>query len=268
LPVIPAHVAAGLHDTSLAYGNPMFLAATDLAHRVMESGRLRGGLHFLVRRPVAMLLVLFAVCRLPLLEVRISRLQAAAWFAPKFPPAGGPIFGGRWAQAVLDLALDEPAYLAGRRKQALRTNLRRARQLSLQATAVTYDQWFAAACEVLGHRRHGPEVIEQMGPAPEGQPVSYYVATAPGGRPLAYGVVPIFNDCAVLARMLSAPDDPASSPARYLLHSVMRSDLRDRGVRNLIVGTAIRQTPGLQYFQYLLGYEVRNLQITVGDSPD
>jgi hypothetical protein len=165
---------------------------------------------------------------------------------------------------VLDLAPDDEAYLAGRRKQALRTNLRHARQQGLQANLVeTYDEWLAAAREVLRHRQDGSEVLGQMGPPPDSQPVAYYVATVPGGRPVAYGITAIFNDCAVLARMLSAPTDPASSSARYLLHTFMRSDLRDRGVRNLIVGTAIRETPGLQYFQYLLGYEVRNLQITV-----
>jgi hypothetical protein len=48
----------------------------------------------------------------------------------------------------------------------------------------------------------------------------------------------------------------------------MRSDLRSRGVHQLVVGSAITVSPGLQYFQHLLGYEVRNLHITVQDAAE
>jgi hypothetical protein len=47
----------------------------------------------------------------------------------------------------------------------------------------------------------------------------------------------------------------------------MRSELRDRGVRHLVAGSAVRETAGNQYFQFLLGYEVRNLVITVDPHP-
>jgi hypothetical protein len=104
-----------------------------------------------------------------------------------------------------------------------------------------------------------------MAPPSAGQDVGYFVANDHEGRPVAYSVVAVFNDCGVLTGMVSVPHHPAASPSRYLLHTFMRSDLRSRGVRHLVVGSAIGLSPGLQYFQYLLGYEVRNLRITVRD---
>ena len=102
-----------------------------------------------------------------------------------------------------------------------------------------------------------------MRPPSGKQEMGYFVATDDTGRPLAFSCSAIFNGCGVLTCMLSVPDHPAASVSRYLLHTAMRSDLRSRGVRHLIGGTAMGSSPGLQYFQYLLGYEVRNLDITV-----
>jgi hypothetical protein len=205
--------------------------------------------------------VLLAVRRLPVLEITISARQAGLWLSPNFP------FHGYWAQAVLDLSVDAERYLVGRRKQALRTNLRRAGDLGVQVSRLaTHEEWFTAVREVYRSRPDGQERIAEIQPLPAGQEVGYYAATDREGRVVAFAIAVIFNDCAVLAGMVSVPSHPASSSARYLLHTFVCSDLRSRGIRNLIVGTATRVPPGLQYFQYLLGYEVRNLRITVSDA--
>jgi hypothetical protein len=195
--------------------------------------------------------------------------HAAAWFSPVFAATGQPISPGRWAQAVLDLAPDDRAYLVGRRKQALRTNLRRARQQGVHVKALaTYDEWFLTASEALRYRSWGPQVIGRMTPPADGQDMGYFIATDHEGRLVAISMVAIFNDCAVLLCLLSVPHHPAASSSRYLLHTGMRSDLRARGVRHLIVGSPLKESPGLQYFQHLLGYEMRNLDITVLDHAD
>jgi hypothetical protein len=264
--VIPRRLLQRVNQAPLLYTDPMFTMASDLARRTVESGRVRGLLGAFTRRPDRVLQVLLAVWRLPVVEVILSPHEAAAWLVMDFAPVAGRIYGGRRAQAVLDLAADDETYLIGRRKQALRTNLTHAGQHGVKARRIaSYHEWSVDACEVLRQRPDGLERINQMQPPPVTQPVAYYVATARGERPVAYSVAAIFNDCAVLARMLSIPDHPASSAARYLLHTYMRSDLRSRGIRHLVVGTAIRERPGLQYFQYLLGYEVRNLRIVVRD---
>jgi hypothetical protein len=43
-------------------------------------------------------------------------------------------------------------------------------------------------------------------------------------------------------------------------------DLGCSGVKHLLVGSALRQTDGVQYFQHLLGYRARNLRVEVIES--
>jgi hypothetical protein len=220
-----------------------------------------------VRDPLLVCGIVFGMWRLPVVDITISPRQAAVWFAPRFPMVGQSIFDGRHAQAVLDLEADPKRYLAGRRKQALRTNLTHSRKLGVQARQVSgYDDWSVAAREILCYWPDGHRLIRQMQPTPAWQEMGYFVATDPEGRPVAFNVAAIFNEFAVLVWSLSLHGHPAASSARYLLHTQMRSELRSRGVRHLIAGSAIRGSAGLQYFQYLLGYEVRNLKIAVRDA--
>jgi hypothetical protein len=48
--------------------------------------------------------------------------------------------------------------------------------------------------------------------------------------------------------------------ARYLLHTFVLGDLAAHGIRHLIVGSALRESNGNQYFQRLLGYRICNVQ--------
>jgi hypothetical protein len=259
-----AHLAPALRPTPVVYGDPIFRTMTDIAHRIAQTGRVRGLLGAMLRRPLAVIPVVLAICRLPVIHLTIHPGQTANWYAPDYNPICGTIFGGRRAQAVLDLGPDDAAYLVGRRKQALRTNLNHARQLGIQAKGITtYEEWSAAAHEVLRSRPGGLRHFQRIQPPSDTQEVGFYAVTDQEGCPVAYSVVAIFNGCAVLTSMMSAPQHPAASPSRYLLHTHMRSDLRSRGVRHLIVGNAMTVPPGLQYFQYLLGYEVRNVRVTL-----
>jgi hypothetical protein len=267
--VIPPHIAPISHPASLAYSDPIFRATVDIARHFTHSGRFRGLLGALARRPITLFRVLLAVARLPVVELSISAGQATALLSREFAPVDWPIFGGRWAQAVLDLEPDDQAYLVGRRKQALRTNMRHARNLGVEIASVSsYEEWSTATREVLCLRPHGLEMTTRLRPPAASQDMGYFLAVDDSGRAVATTVVALFNQCAVLVWSFSAPDHPAASSSRYLLHTFMRSDLRTRGVRHLIGGTGVRDAPGLHYFQHLLGYEVRNLRIRVGEQPE
>jgi hypothetical protein len=50
------------------------------------------------------------------------------------------------------------------------------------------------------------------------------------------------------------------------LHTFLAFDLGRAGVRHLLVGSALRESAGNQYFQHLLGYRVRNLRLEVVES--
>ncbi len=265
-PQAPAKKKRIPHPGAMAYGDPLFGATADLARQFARPGRLLNFLCALIRRPATLLRVLFAVARLPVVEVCVTSSQAAALFSPDFAPIGAPIFGGKFAQAVLDLEADDQAYLSGPPRQSLRRNMRRARKLGVEVCSVaTYREWAVAAEEVLRSRQGRPEATTELRPPPGTQDMAYYVAFDDKHRPVAISVVAIFTESAVLVWSLTVPDHPAALPSRYLLHAFMRSDLRGRGVRHLIGGTGVRDTPGVHLFQHFLGYEVRNLRIRVRD---
>jgi hypothetical protein len=120
---------------------------------------------------------LAAVWRLPVVDLRVRQADADAWSGASFGPAGRDIFAGRLAQATLELPAVEERYLAGRAKQALRTNLRRARDLGVTSGRISsYEAWFEAASDIA----EGPAQIRDMARPEPGQQVSYYVARDAG----------------------------------------------------------------------------------------
>jgi len=221
-----------------------------------------------VVRDPALIRVLVAVWRLPVVDLQVRRADADIGFGAYFRPARRAIFAGPWAQAVLELPTVEDHYLAGRSKQALRTNLRHARDLGVTSDRVpNYEAWFEAASVILDSRCDGPLVAREMGMPEPGQQVAYYVARDADETPLAYAGVALFGQFACLFTMFSHVDrQPSASWARYQLHTFLALDLGCSGVKHLLVGSALRQGAGNQYFQQLLGYRVCNLRVKVIES--
>jgi hypothetical protein len=216
----------------------------------------------------ALIRVLVTVWRLPVVDLRVRRADADTWFGAYFGPACRTVFSGLRAQAVLELPTVEERYLVGRTKQALRTNLRHARDLGVTSDRIpTYEAWFEAASVILHTRRDGPAVAGEMDKPGPGQQVAYYVARDAHKTPLAFAGVALFGQFAVLFSMLSHLDrNPSASWARYQLHTFLALDLGCSGVKHLLVGSALRETAGNQYFQHLLGYRARNLRVEVIES--
>jgi hypothetical protein len=251
----------------LRYGSGEFLAASDLARRLPYNPRVPALIGSVVRDP-ALIRVLLTVWRLPVVDLRVRRADADAWFGTYFGPAGRGIFGGRLAQAVLELPTAEEQYLAGRTKQALRTNLRHARDRGVTSCRIpAYEAWFEAASAILHTHRDGPAWARKLGKPGPGQQVAYYVARDAHERPLAFAGVALFGQFGVLFTMLSHLDrQPSASWARYQLHTCLALDLGRSGVTHLLTGSALRETAGNQYFQHLLGYRARNLHVQVIES--
>jgi hypothetical protein len=244
----------------LVYGEPEFRAAVEFmcldAHGVLPRVALA-----LLRRP-RLCRAAISIARLPTVTVELSHQNAAVWSAPNFPPATRGLAGGRRAQAILDLRSDDDSYLAGRRKQALRTNINYATRAGVTVTRLAgYTGWLAAAREVYQHRPAGQEVLRQIGPPDDDEKMVYLVALNQTGSPVAIAGAVVLNRLGVLFTLVSRPDEPHAAVSRYLLHTELRSWLRHDGIEFLTAGSALRLAPGLQYFQYLLGYEVRNLRI-------
>lgn len=244
----------------LRYGSREFHAASDLARRFPHSPRIPALMGSAVRDP-ALIRAFVAIWRLPNVDLRVRRADFDAWREFHF----GPARRGRLAQAVLELPTAEEKYLSGRHKQALRTNLRHARKLGVTSDRVpTHDAWFEAASVILQNRHDGKAVGREMDKPEPGQQVAYYVAHDVDEIPLAFAGVALFGQFAVLFVMLSHLDrHPSASWARYQLHTFLALDLGRAGVRHLLIGSALRETAGNQYFQHLLGYRARNLRVEV-----
>jgi hypothetical protein len=84
----------------------------------------------------------------------------------------------------------------------------------------------------------------------------WWAAIGPDGTSLALASICVDKEWAFLRGLISV-----EHPARYLLHLRLVEELAGRDVRFLWTAapSAMLQTSGLQYFQYMLGYEVVNL---------
>ena len=214
----------------------------------------------MVRDP-ALIRTLVAIWLLPVVELRARQTDVDAWSTAYF----GPARRTRLAQAVLELPTVEKHYLAGRHKQALRTNLRHAHDLGVTSARVPgYEAWLEAMGVIMHARGDADPADWEMYKAQPGQQVAYYVALDANEAPLACARVALFGQFAVLFNMLSRPDrHPGASWARYQLHTFLVLDLGCSGAKHLLVGSALRETAGAQYFQHLLGYQARNLRVEV-----
>jgi hypothetical protein len=248
--------AALVQRRELHYGSREFLAASDLARRLPHPASAPALIGSLARRP-ALLRGLAAVWRLPVTDLQARKADADAWrFRTGFATRR------KLAWAVLDLPTAKDHYLTGRHRQALRTNLRHARARGMTSSRVSYEAWFEAASTILKARDLTPGP-EQDRPGP-GQRAAYYVARDACGEPLAFAEVALFGQFATLFTLVSRPDrQPDSSWARYQLHTCLVLDLGSCGAKHLLTGSALTETAGTQYFQHLLGYQARNLRLTV-----
>jgi len=174
----------------LHYGSREFLAASDWARRLPDYARARALLASLAQHP-ALVRVLAAIWRLPVIDLRVRKCDADAWW---FGHWFGPRRRGRLGRAVLELPGDEARYLAGHPRRILRNKLRHARAAGVTSARVGYDTWAKAAADVL--RARG----EEPGPdtARHARPVAYYVARDARGAPLAFASVALFGQFAVL----------------------------------------------------------------------
>ena len=244
----------------LRYDSPEFRAASEFARRLPDSPPVSSVVGNVIRDP-ALIRAIVAIWRLPVVDVRVRRDEADGWLGA----VGLADRERRWAQAVLDLPIVEKHYLTGRPKQALRTNLRHARNLGVTSERIpTYEAWFEDASVILDARHCDPAVVQEIGKPGSGQQLAYYVARDADKTPLAFAYVAQCGQYAVLMAMLSHLDRyPSASWARYQLHTFLSLDLGRSGVKHLIVGSALRTAAGHQYFQHLLGYRARNLRIEV-----
>jgi hypothetical protein len=169
----------------------------------------------------------------------------------------------RLCQGVLVLPQHRSDYLRGRRRHALRTNLRRAETAGIRCEVMDDGSRAVEAVEMVTQsRRKGPLAADD---------VSYFqsllikpgmtllVARDGQGRP-----------CAVLAAVIDETTclwewaTSNSHEARWALHDHLVDVLIERGVKYLVSSGegpfgALGFTTNVQHYQHLIGYELRHV---------
>ncbi|MFZ0664782.1 MAG: hypothetical protein WAM97_03445, partial [Acidimicrobiales bacterium] len=168
----------------------------------------------------------------------------------------------RLAVAVLDLGAECDPYLAGRGRQAVRTNSSRAVRFGAKAVELESEaERFEAFDEILRAREPendtGWSWLDQLTKSGTSR---CFGAFAADGTPLAVSSADCHFTWASMRWFLRHPGRAEGDDARYLLHTAMVETLCDGGVRYLISDSALRMSTGLRYLHHLLGYRPMNVR--------
>jgi len=221
------------------YHSRWLAAASDCA-RAIRFGSWRDG-----RRVVGNALQLPALLRflreLPPVGVLVSDESAGAFIAEHLSLRQWGIPRFRLAQGVLHLPEHFEQYLRGRRRQAVRTNTRRARERGIKCEYAEVGAW-----------------KPWDRPGASSTAAERWKATDSAGRVVAEAWLVVDHECALLYALTSS-----ASYARWLLHTAIIERLCGQGRRLLITNSfdVPLMPPGQQHFQHLTGYTVGRLRL-------
>lgn len=162
---------------------------------------------------------------------------------------------------MLALPDSEETYLAGRHRQAVRTNVRRARAAGVTCQRVGPSrERLAVARRVYADRAKDDQVSRDWLEARLGAG-EFFAACGPGGEAVAFASVLVDGEAAYLEFFMSSQDHEAAACARYLLHLHLVVELRRAGVKLLVSDSLLAAPPGVSYFEHLVGFEPANLRL-------
>ena len=183
--------------------------------------------------------------RLPAVSIRLTDSPAGRMISEHLSVREGRRFRFRDAQGVLSPPSSFDEYLRGRHRQALRTNVRRARASGLQVPEPSHETW-----------RPPPGDIREawIGPGP----VERWQVLNADGEMVAYSLLSVDTYVALLHGLVSTVTD-----ARWLLHTAIVERLCGHCERLITNSAAMyRESYGNHHFQRLLGYEIARLRPT------
>lgn len=231
--------------------------------------RARGGprgrveaLSYAIRHPRDVLDASRTLRSLPTYDVTTSSSPQGEWLRSLTERRTAGITRRRLGVSVLELPCSIEEYLRGRQRQAVRTNVSRARRVGL--TTVALDDLASrerAIADVLTARDGDPDWYPErlLARACNGRDELFAVQDA-HGRTLALAVVTVDTEWANLGWLLSAPTEQHAGDARYLLTVDVNAALIERGVGHLMVEASLLLGPGLRYFQRRIGFTLANVR--------
>lgn len=256
-------------DTRLEYGGARFLAASALP---LEGGltrpqRLASLVATALLRPqqgAALIRLVFSTrSERVALSTSLTGQALNAYFSQR---SLGLFPQNRLCRGVLILPTHHADYLRGRRRQALRTNLRKAEAAGIRCETISNPRRaFDEITEIVNGRRipwADAEVamLESWPEMLKGPEVTLLAARDRLGRPLA-AIAAVIDDAVCLIRVAVA----CSHDARWALHDHLVRMLIAQRVRYLLAEGggpfgALGLDPNVHHYQHLLGYELRHLR--------
>ncbi len=246
------------------YGGSWFSAASAWPHErgLIRPSRWPAVVAAAVRRPSTLAALIAMLVRTRSEQVVLSGSVAGEALRDHFSQRTLGVFPlNRLCRGVLLLPRDHADYLRGRRRQALRTNLRRARAAGISCEVMA-DRARAHDQILEGFRGRGASTDEAGWEALLERPeMTLMVARDRNGRPLAHAGVVIDDTVALIHFAVATSHD-----ARWALHDHLVQTLIERRVRYLLaVGGgpfgALGFDRNVQHYQHLLGYQLRHIAI-------
>jgi len=247
------------------YGGRSFSAASalPLERGLIRSGHLPAVVGAAVRQPGRLAALILVLVRTRSEHVFLSGSSAGQALRTYFTQRSLGIFPqNQLCRGVLLLPPDHGDYVRGHRRQALRTNVRRARAAGIRCDVM--EDRSLALHEVLdGFRHQGASINDadtDLWLSTVARPeLTLMVARDKCGRALAHAGVLVDDMVCVIVFAVAT-----SHEARWALHDYLVRQLIARRVRYLMAAGggpfgALGFTANVQHYQHLLGYELRHL---------
>jgi hypothetical protein len=249
-------------DGRFRYGGPWFWAASLPLEGATSSERLASLTAASLRRPRRLVALLVLVLRTRSERVRLSGSLAGRTLHAFFNARSLGVFPRhRLCRGVLFLPEDHSEYLRGRRRQALRTNLRRAVSAGISCeVASDRSRVLDDILEIDRRGSLGHDTDVKSWRAALAMPeFTVMVARNERGNPLAFAGV-VIDEAVCLISVTGA----ISHEARWALHDYLVQILIAHRVRYLIASGggpfgALGYPANVQQYQHLLGYELRHV---------
>jgi hypothetical protein len=208
--------------------------------------------------------LLTSVARLPSDDLYLSDRTAGRRIRARLPCG----LLGAWrlvAISTLTLPGTFEEYSRGRSRQAFRTNCSRALRAGVRIVPTEDAERVRERMLEVFERRDEPYSQAWHVRRAELGEGEFWFALDAAGRALAFAEVIVDLEAALLVSMIGARRS-VSSDARYLLTAEVVRSLAARGIRQLVVDRAFSLTPGLMYFQKLLGFSPKNLTVVTAQT--
>lgn len=213
--------------------------------------------------PAGVRSVVTTLRRLPVVEASFSGQPAGLELRGWFGNGRRTLPVDRLAVAVLALPPEPTTYLTGRRRQALRTNVRRSEQAGVTCADVV-DPAERDRCveHVISTRGDGdPRGVLDRATRP-GLRRWVSVAYDAAGDPVAFHEAVVDVSWAGVGAFLTSRTGSTTHDARYQLHVHAVRRLIGAGIGHLAVGgLTLLASPGIQYFQERTGFQPVRLRL-------